>query len=177
MNRDKAQLNLPDGLLIEQVFSQLEPHFNEIIVSASETNCSFFKKYRTVVDEKPGQGPLQGILSGLKTVSGSSGAFCIAIDIPEIDIRLLERIYSSIDRYEIVVTQNPAGLFEPLYAYYSCSVIPKIDFLLNAGIKKVLDLYPISRTKIIKSDRDKALLNLNTPEDLAKYLALKKKVR
>ncbi|MCK5056130.1 MAG: molybdenum cofactor guanylyltransferase [Candidatus Aminicenantes bacterium] len=169
MNGDKALLPVSGVKLIEKVARNLEPYFGEILISARSKEMFDFLPYPVVGDERPGCGPLMGILSALR-VSGNPINFVIACDIPEVNIDFLEKMTAFIDSYDIVVPTSGENKFEPLFAFYSKKLIPIIEDLLNQGIRKINRLYPKCRTKYVPFDNDGWYHNLNTMADYLDYL-------
>jgi len=174
MNGDKALLPVSGEKLIEKVARNLEPYFEEILISARSKEMFDFLPYPVVVDERPGCGPLMGILSALR-VSGNPANFVIACDIPEIDIGFIEKMVPFTGNYDIVVPASGGNRFEPLFAFYNKNVIPVIQDLLNQGVRKINRLYPKCRTKYVSFENDGWYHNLNTMEDYQKYLDTEKK--
>lgn len=176
MRADKASLDVGGRTLLEHVLAQIEPLFDEIIVSVSE-DPSFGlprrdkgeARIRTVVDEVPGQGPIGGILAGLKAARNDA-CMVIACDIPDIDVPLLRALARTTCGSEITVPVGPAGLYEPLFAIYRRSVIARIEALLAAGERSLLPLFDRCRTVIVHFDDASRIPNLNTRAEYEAYL-------
>jgi molybdopterin-guanine dinucleotide biosynthesis protein A len=151
------------------VVRNIEPYFEEIFISVRSKGMFDFLPYPVVVDERPGYGPLMGILSGLRA-SGNHTNFVIACDIPEIDTNFLGNMIPFIDHYDIVVPVSGHGKFEPLFAFYSKRLIPVIEDLLDQGIGKINRLFPKCRTKYIPMQKNGWYYNLNTMVDYQNYL-------
>jgi molybdopterin-guanine dinucleotide biosynthesis protein A len=169
MKMDKALLPVSGVPLIIKISRLLEPHFNEIIICADSASKYDFLPYRVVADEEPGQGPLMGILSGLRA-STRSVNFVMACDIPQIDISFIEQMSSYADRYDIVVPLTRGSLPEPLFAFYKRAVIPAIEDLLKNGVRKIINLYDRRPTKFVRMENSDWLRNLNTNEEYQQYL-------
>lgn len=170
MKRDKAFLDIDGEKLIDLIYRQLEPHFDEILISVSRKNADLFSNYKIVIDENEGEGPLRGILSGLKAASNET-VFFIATDIPNIDLELLKSIISFSEEFDVIVPKTLAGHYEPLFAVYKKSLVSKIYSFLNSGRRKIIDLYPLCNTKFILMDNEEKLININTPEDYKRFLS------
>ncbi|MCX6570197.1 MAG: molybdenum cofactor guanylyltransferase [Candidatus Aminicenantes bacterium] len=189
MRADKAGLAVGGRTLLEHVLSQLEPYFEEILVSVSpgqtigleagyeagtrvrgkRTAIRRSLKPRVVEDETPGLGPLGGILSGLKAAANEACAV-VACDIPDIDIPLLRSLARAAGDAEIAVPVGPTGHFEPLFAVYRKSVVPKTEALLRSGERSIIPLFGRCRTAVLRLDDTAWLRNLNTREDYRSYL-------
>ena len=169
MKRDKALLDFPEGKLIERIYGQLSPLFDEIIISVSKKNAKLFQNYKIVIDDIEDQGPLRGILSGLKA-SSNEAVFFIATDIPDVNLELLQEIIVFSKDFEIIVPKTSEKHYEPLFAIYNKNVIQKIEKLLNSGIRKIIELYPLCNTKFVITENKNKLTNINTPEEYEQFL-------
>lgn len=189
MRADKAGLVVGDRTLLGHVLSQLEPYFEEILVSVSPRQATGLEALsgskpsgRTkhaaacrrprpgvVEDEIPGLGPLGGILSGLKAAANEACAV-VACDIPDIDIPLLRSLARAAGDADIAVPVGPAGHFEPLFAVYRKPVVPEIEALLRNGERSILPLFGRCRTVVVRLEDATWLRNLNTREDYRSYL-------
>jgi len=169
MRADKASLPIPGGTLIGRALLQVEGMFNEVLISVSREQAVDAPGCRTVEDAAPGQGPLAGILAGLKAAKNEV-CVVLACDIPDIDINFLKRLIAKAQGFDIVVPVSCGGLFEPLFAVYRRSVIPEIEALVRARDFSILTLFDRCRTCKIRLKDSGWLRNLNTPEDYKKYL-------
>jgi molybdopterin-guanine dinucleotide biosynthesis protein A len=169
MKADKAGLAVGGRTLLEHVLGQLEPHFSEILISVSQGQKIRFASGRTVEDGTPGQGPLGGILAGLKAAANDASAV-VACDIPDINVSLLRSLARAAGRAEIAVPVGPAGHFEPLFAVYRKSAVPAIEELLQAGERSILPLFGLCRTTVLQLEDAAWLRNLNTRADYESYI-------
>ena len=173
MKRDKAVLPAPGEPLIQTILNQVEGAFDEIIISIAKGRRYDFLPYLQVEDAVEGQGPLAGILSGLRAARNEIGLVA-ACDMPQLNLDFLAELIETSDRYEVVVPRTSKGL-EPLLAVYKKSVIPRIEKLLASSERSVLALFDLCRTKYVDIGDAVWLKNLNTPEDYARYLRLLRK--
>ncbi len=169
MKADKAGLAVGGRTLLEHVLSQLEPRFSEILISVSPGQKIRSEAGRTVEDGTPGEGPLGGILAGLKAAANDASAV-VACDIPDVNIPLLRSLARAAGDAEIAVPVGPAGHFEPLFAVYRKSVVPDVEALLQAGVRSIIPLFGLCRTSVIRLEDSSWLLNLNTRADYESYL-------
>jgi molybdopterin-guanine dinucleotide biosynthesis protein A len=199
MNADKARLPVPGGTLLEHVLRQVVPLFDEALLSispgqeidlgetdgakasgrgrrraGSDASARTAKKdqgprLRIVRDEAPGQGPMAGILAGLKAAHNNTCAV-VACDIPDVDAALLRRLALAAAEAEIAVPVTLKGDFEPLFAIYRESVVPKIERLLRAGERSLIPLFGLCRTARLPLGGPDRLRNLNTRRDYEDYL-------
>jgi molybdopterin-guanine dinucleotide biosynthesis protein A len=168
MKMDKALLPVSGTRLIEKVAENIGDYFDEIIISAQSTELYDFLPYRVVADKEPGHGPLMGILSGLEASSNDIN-FIIATDIPDIDTNFLAHLKTFAQDYEIVVPVTKDDLYEPLFAFYNKSLIPRIETLLANHIRQVFQLYPMATMKKVTMSENGWYFNLNTNEDYQTY--------
>ncbi|MCJ7487719.1 MAG: molybdenum cofactor guanylyltransferase [Candidatus Aminicenantes bacterium] len=169
MKADKAGLAVGDRTLLEHVLRQLAPHFSEILISVSPGQKIRFATVRTVEDGIPGQGPLAGILAGLKAAANDASAV-VACDIPDVNIPLLRSLARAAGDAEIAVPVGPDGHFEPLFAVYRKSAVPAIEVLLQAGERSILPLFGRCRTTVLRLEDAAWLRNLNTRADYEAYI-------
>ena len=179
MGADKAGLPPPGGTLPGRVLGQVGPLFDEVLVSVSpgQTIGAEDKRagsvlsagVRVVEDELPGQGPMAGVLAGLRAAKNDACAI-IACDIPDIDAPLLRELARAAAEAEIAVPVTPKGDFEPLFAVYKKAVIPEIEKLLRAGERSLIPLFGRCRTEYGPLKESGLLRNLNTRTDYEEYL-------
>lgn len=174
MAEDKSLLMVSGFPLVEKIGRDLGPYFHEIIISSNREaiNRYDFLPYRAVVDKEPGQGPLRGIFTGLQAAAHPV-SFVIACDIPEINVSFLQKMMSFTGEYDMVVPVTKGGKLEPLFAFYHRRLIPSIGALLDQGIRKVIELFPLGRVKYIPLEGRDWYYNLNTNEDYRGYLKVK----
>ena len=200
MKADKVLLSVPGGTLLERVISQVGPYFDEILICVSpgqevKLGKTKIKKagpsrqhsiglvrsrlqshgnqgpdLRLVEDEARGQGPMAGILAGLKAAANDVCAV-VACDIPDIHIPLLRQLIKAAATAEISVPVTPAGQFEPLFAVYTKAVVSEIEGLLGAGERSLLPLFDRCHTAFLRLQDTNWLRNLNTPKDYEEFLA------
>lgn len=168
MKADKAGLDVGGRTLLEHVLGQVEPLFDETLVVVFPGQA-VRARGRVIEDDIPGLGPLGGILAGLKAARNEACAV-IACDIPEIDGPLLRALARTTCGAEITVPVGPAGLYEPLFALYRRSIIPRIEALLASGERSILPLFDRCRTVIVGFEDAGRIRNLNTRAEYEAYL-------
>ena len=169
MKENKALLPIAGLPLIQRLCLTLAEHFREIIVSVQCAEAYSFLPYPVVVDKEPDQGPMMGLLGGL-AASSNPVNFVIACDIPEIDFDFVRRMADFTGDYEIVVPVSGVDKFEPLFAFYNKSVIPRIESLLQQQKRKIIELYSLAKVKTIPLDHAEWYYNLNSMDDYRRYL-------
>jgi molybdopterin-guanine dinucleotide biosynthesis protein A len=199
MNADKARLPVQGETLLDRVLRQVGPHFDEVLISVSpgqvvkigkpkatptcpptrqaiefftspaECQKSREPEPKIVEDEKRGQGPMAGILAGLKAARNDVCAV-VACDSPDIDMSFLRRLVRALEGAEIAVPVTSAAQFEPLFAVYAKTAVPRIEELLQGGERSLLPLFARCRTVCVPLGSANRLHNLNTRRDYEDYL-------
>ncbi len=179
MKADKAALPVLDGTLLDHVLGQARPLFDEVLVSLSpgqeiqtaapRTIMKRTARVRSVEDEAIGQGPMAGIAAGLRA-AGNDACVVVACDIPDVDAALLRELARAAAEAQIAVPVTRDGDFEPLFAVYRKSVLPKIERLLRMGERSLIPLFGLCRTARLELGAASRLRNLNTRRDYEEYL-------
>jgi molybdopterin-guanine dinucleotide biosynthesis protein A len=173
MKKHKALMPVAGTTLIEKVANNISAYFQEIIISAQSEGLYDFLPYRVAMDRTPGQGPLMGILCGLQASSNDIN-FVIACDIPEVNVSFLSQMIEYTADHEIVVPVTKKNQYEPLFAFYNKSLIPRIETLLEQHRRQIFQLYPMATVKTIPLEENGWYYNLNSEEDYRKYVELVK---
>lgn len=170
MGRDKSLLSTTNLPLIGKIVSQLEDHFQEIIIGANDIEKYRFLNLPVVPDREEGKGPLMGIYSTLLH-SKHEINFVVACDIPDINIEYVKELIRQAKDHQIVVPTWNDGKHEPLFAVYKRSILDNVKNLLDAGQRKISLLFELVDVKYAPLPDDiKWYKNLNTLEDYKKYI-------
>jgi molybdopterin-guanine dinucleotide biosynthesis protein A len=164
MGRDKAFLPFGGATLLEETVRPLEKFFDEILVAVSPGRPVPPLPWRSVSDEVAGEGPLRGILTGLRNARNEA-CFVLACDAPGLSAAVVRKIAAASDGVDIAVAVTAGGLKEPLLGVYRNSVIPGIEALLRSGERSILPLFDRVRTRAVELDRGEVPANINTPEE------------
>lgn len=159
--------------LIEKVVRQLEPHFEQLLISANYLEKFSFLKLPVIPDIKENMGPLMGILSCLEK-SDNDINFITACDIPEISQSLIDRMVFMSGNYDVVMPKAHSDKYEPLYAVYKKNVIPHIRNLLQSDTRKITSLLKHVSARYVDFVNDGWYFNLNRKADLVEYEENKK---
>ncbi|HWP35347.1 MAG TPA: molybdenum cofactor guanylyltransferase [Thermodesulfobacteriota bacterium] len=202
MGRDKAFLLVGGRPLIERTLATLDRRFDDVLIVANDVVRYAHLGRRVAADLVPGQGALGGLYTAIALATGQAAparaaagggppvaathVFVCACDMPFLDERLvallLERAASG--PVDVVVPEDPSapdsseGL-HPLCAVYSRRAVPAIERSLRTGRLKVIGFYGTLVVRRVTPEELRAagvpphaLLNANTPEDLARAEAL-----
>ena len=170
MGRDKSLLSASNLPLIGKIVSQLEGHFQEIIIGANDLEKYRFLNLPVIPDLEEGKGPLMGIYSTLLR-SKHEINFVVACDIPDLNMDYITELIREAKCHEIVMPTWGDDKFEPLFAVYNKSILDQVKKLLENGERKISLLFESSDVKYLPMpDAGKWYKNLNTMEDYKNYI-------
>lgn len=173
MGFDKCKIKIKDKYLIEIIGEQLEEVFDDIILISNDLLKFADMKYRSETDIIPDSGPMGAIYSGLKYAS-SKYVFITACDMPVINIDFIKHMMKLIrdENVEGVVSLK-SNYVEPLYAFYSTSMIDRFESHIKKQSFKLLNVINESRMHYIEesevrrfSSNMNIFTNLNYKADL-----------
>jgi molybdopterin-guanine dinucleotide biosynthesis protein A len=125
-------------------------------------------------DERPGRGPLSGIVSGLRWALElrRSGLLVLACDLPLVTSREMGAIVAAVrPGVDAVVADG-----QPLCGWYSTGALTAIEEALENGrysVGELLEGLGVERVRLgADSDGGEVLLNVNTPDDLIEAVRL-----
>lgn len=175
MGFDKCSIKVNKKYLIEVIAEKLEEVFDEIILLSNDKNKFQNLKYEVCEDIIPGLGPMGAIYSALKYAK-SEHVFITACDMPVVNIRLIKHMMELIQLKNVDgVVCRKSNYIEPLYAFYSKSMIDTIERQIERKNFRLIEI--INHSKIYCLEEDKVreysnnlevFTNLNYKDDLAK---------
>jgi molybdopterin-guanine dinucleotide biosynthesis protein A len=125
---------------------------------------------RLVPDERPGEGALMGIYSGL-AAARHSHSLVVACDMPFLNLSLLRYMLPLVDGYDVVIPRL-RGLLEPLHAMYGKVCLPAMADLLARGQRQIIAFFHQVRVRYVEEKevdrydpRHLSFVNVNTQED------------
>lgn len=144
--------------------------FDELLLSANDPALAAGTRFQTVMDEKQGQGPLEGLRSAL-SVCKSDGLVVTTCDVPLFSSALVRLLIKASQGHSVIACMDRKGRLHPLCGVYQKTCIPVIEAALSEGIFRVQEvfrraggiLFPLAGTEI----PDKILYNINTLEEFA----------
>lgn len=169
MGEDKRFLKVGSENLLDRQVRILKQYFEEIIISANDPEKLAYLNLPVVIDEHLGKGPLEGLTSVL-AASNSEYNFVVAVDIPNIDMSLVEKMRGHLDHVSAVIPICADGRIEPLFAFYSKNCIPIFRDALNEGeraIHRALEKCPVYHFPM---QGEIPLRNLNQQEDFQAFI-------
>ena len=168
MGKDKDMLPINGKPMIEHIFDQLRPYFDQVIISSNERGKYAFLNADIIPDKIPDQGPLMGILSSLEASSHDVN-FVVACDVPKINHDFLKKMIKEAEGYDGVIPINEKSKYEPLFGIYRKSMIAPIRETLKAGGRKIIEALRNSNIKYLEIDNPEWLININTMEEYNSY--------
>jgi molybdopterin-guanine dinucleotide biosynthesis protein A len=172
LGRDKALLTLDGEPMLAHIVHKLSTLSDDLIVVTNDAGRygSLALPVRVVPDERPGEGSLMGIYSGLK-LARCRHALAVACDMPFLNLGLLRYMLSLAPGHDAVVPR--VGRFlEPLHAIYSRACLPHIARLLGQGQHQIIAFFRDVLVRYVEKDeldgfdpRRLSFVNVNTPGD------------
>lgn len=177
MGFDKQLISFKHKKLINNQIDKLSNLFEDIIVVTHSPHYYRNMNCRTLCDEIYEKGPLAGIHVGLKHAI-SQFAYVLACDMPHINMAYIEYMQHMMrtSKRDACITHLGNGWIEPFNAFYSKSMIEKIEAYLLSGKRSIYTL--IEQCQVCYIDEKQArrfsphwemFLNLNTREEVKKY--------
>lgn len=176
MGRPKAWLDFHGEPLLARIVRRLRGLSDEFVVVASPGQEVPETGALVVHDEAPGQGPVAGMVAGLRVVRAPL-ALVLACDAPFVDPVVAKYLAEAAAAYDVVVPRWEERL-HPLHAVYRTAVQPQLAAVFREGGRRPGDVYALVRTRVVGEEELQALdpeglsfLNVNRPEDYRAALA------
>lgn len=179
MGEDKARLKLEGELIILQsIARKLLTISDEVIVATDGRRYDDLNvRVKWADDVYPGAGSLVGLYSGLREAS-SDYALVVACDMPFLNLDLLRYMIALPRDYDVLAPKIGTRI-ESLHAIYSKRCLQPIKRLLEAGHKKITDIFPEVRVSYLSPEvierydpEHRSFFNINSPEQLAEAKAI-----
>lgn len=174
MGRDKAFLPFRGATLIESQIALFRRVFAEVLISANDTAKFAHLGIPVHADRLPGGASLLGIHT-MVVESPSDWVFTAACDMPFLDEGFIVHLAGLREGVDAVVPWFE-GYPEPLHAFYHRRCACAIEEQWKTGDLKIARFY--DRVRVARFDVEgsawadrarKSLVNVNTPEELARY--------
>ena len=160
MGADKALLRLGGQTLIELAIGSFSG-FSEILVSAADTERYAFTNVTIVPDERPGIGPIGGIISVLK--AAASPLVCFRpVDAPLVPSALHPLLAAACAGRDAAAPVYE-GKAEPLLACFAKTALPVLEGLAQSGNFKIADAFPLLNCEFVQLDSPELLTLLGDP--------------
>lgn len=176
--QDKLYLELGGERLAARIAASLRQRFEDVIVATSRPEAFLSLGLRCVSDEPGYEGPLAGLLAGLRAAN-SRWLYLIAVDMPAFSLPWVDELMRRISQAESAGEKAAAcaaasgPYFEPFQAFYSCSLL---DHAAGGGAKPARSIQRMLAGKqVLRVPEAQALgygapalfQGINTPEELA----------
>ena len=187
MSQDKGSLSLYGKPMIVHVVENLVLIANEIVLVLRDENqvddyrkllkqltLTNKTKLKICTDLLKDQGPLAGILIGLKHVE-SDRAMVIPCDSPFVSELFVNKmfLYSKESNFDVFVPKWSNGELEPLHSIYKKDLQPLIQKLLEEHTRDVKSFIRKLNVKYIDAESldgsGRNFSNINSAEDISKF--------
>lgn len=171
MGRDKSSIAWHGKEQQFYMADMLRPLCNEVYISLrQDQEAEMHEGYKTLTDSYTGIGPYGAILSAFK-FQPDAAWLVVACDLPLLNVDTLKYLLAHRQTNSIATTfQSPFdGLPEPLITIWEPkSFTVLLEFLSNGYTCPRKVLIKNEETHILQPPDEKALMNVNTPEDFVK---------
>lgn len=179
--RDKALVDFGGKPLITHIIEKLHGLGDEYVVAIDRNHTA--EEYRRVLpnhtlvvqDTVDFQGPLAGFVTALNECK-SNVCFLAACDMPFIEPKIVEYLFSESSKYSGAVPRWRDGRLEPLHAVYDCNAAGHAARqVVDERVSSMISLIDrIPRIRFVNVEQEIAPLNptlntfrnLNTPREL-----------
>lgn len=181
MGKPKYSLPFGDETLLQRSVRNLRGVVCPIaVVGAPGQNLPEIPHVLSICDPIAGQGPLMGLMTGLKHVEDfSEWALGTGCDMPFISRELIQCLKSHRTTDAEIVIPRIDEQYYPLCALYRTALGKKAQLLLEKGERRLLALVDICRVQIVERNalaqvdpNLRFLLNTNTPQCYHRALEL-----
>ncbi len=171
MKYNKEFIKIGNEYLIHKQIKLLQPLFNEIIIVSDNTDHYKTHNVKVVSDILEGNSPIVGLHSGL-VHSSNKYNFCIACDMPYINIPFIKYLISMVEAHDSYVAKYHSYI-EPFNAIYSKDIISVIETAITKKeygfqtMVKQLDTYYIQEKELLPFLKENDIFkNINTEAEL-----------
>ena len=171
MGRDKALLQVDGKTLFESSLGLLMQFFSRIMIAGDRPDLEQ-PGILSIADIYPGSA-LGGLHTGL-SAAATDWIFVAPCDMPYPDARIIERLLAERRGVDAVVPRTHDG-YEPVFALYHKNCLAPMESMLRQNQFRIYDFYQQISIRYLDPPElpegwERALLNLNTPEQLTVLL-------
>lgn len=170
MGRPKADVKLGGCSLAQRACQTLAPFTVEVVQVGGEPIADLRRRH--LPDARSGAGPAAGIEAALS--DAGIHVVALALDLPFVPPALLLATLAAVDQGAPICAPRWEHRWHPLCAAYSATALIPLQERLDRGALDLQGLLDEIGTPLEGSELDKfgdpteMLLNINTPEDLAR---------
>jgi molybdopterin-guanine dinucleotide biosynthesis protein A len=177
LGRDKALLEVAGETLLARAVRTLAQVCDEVLVVGQAERTALVPGVRVVPDERPGIGPLGGIATGLRAMTGDR-LLAVATDMPLLSLPLLRHLLDLSPGFDVTIPRVE-GRTQQLHAVYARTCLPVIDAQLARDDFKIDRFFDQVHLRIVDEDEVRRLdpnlrsfRNINTEQDWRDVQAL-----
>jgi molybdopterin-guanine dinucleotide biosynthesis protein A len=170
---DKSAIVIEGRSILERQLSLLRPLTPHLLLVAGDRSRVPVSDIRSVIDRIAGAGALGGLYTALMEAP-TEQVLVIGCDMPFLTAPLVEHLVELGRHADVVVPADAAGR-HPLCASYTRRIAPILKARIERGELRILDaldgmnVREVGSAELAPFNRDgRLLLNINTPEDLAR---------
>ncbi|WP_224268083.1 molybdenum cofactor guanylyltransferase [Haloprofundus salinisoli] len=182
---DKATADLAGTPMIRRVGDRLAGVVDSLVVNCRADQRAAirdaFEGYPHPVsaaeDETPDEGPMSGIRTGLRAVSGEY-AVVVACDMPFVDPDVVSYLFERAEGHDAAVPRLDDEWFQTTHAVYRADAMADAcDAALETGARKIidplfeLDYVVVDESEVSEHGSLRTFENLNTREEFEKAAA------
>ena len=170
MGEDKAFAPFEGGTLLEWMRDRTAALFPHVFVVAKETGRFHGLGLPVIRDAIDAAGSAVGLYTAV-LAAPTERVLCLACDMPFVSPRLLWELADKSEGYDVFVPRH-GGYMQPLCAVYSKRTLDAYLAFIQAGGRRIFDIYPDLNTGFLDlddgryGDPERIFLNVNTPEEL-----------
>lgn len=174
--KDKSQLELAGTRVLKRLLGVLGqfPFRQMAVVTAQGKAESWPDGIVTLLDDQEGLGPIGGITTALRHLSG--GVLVTACDMPLLSAPLVEWLLDHYDPHADAVIPRHSGGIEPLFGIYEENFLPALEEAIRTGRYALHFLFEETRVRFIdvpaQFSAEHEFANINTPEDYERIVKL-----
>ena len=201
MGQPKAYLPVPphNHPLILHMIQRLQPlRFEQIIIVTNDpafpeminphldqlANTTNFAPITVLADQYPAMGPLAGIATGLHAIAEDAWGFCVACDMPLINVALCQSLLKLLpdpnaENTVDAIVPIASGRPQPLHALYNRRCLSAIEATLQSGERRMTSFLSDIQVRWVDEEEMRpfdpelhSFWNANTPDDWAEAIAL-----
>lgn len=172
MGRDKATVRFRGSVgeitFVEQVVATLRSRCKAVFVIAARGQALPDLDAEVLRDATPGVGPLLATARGLHAAAdaGYAQAFVCAVDMPYLTAELIDHLAEQAAQVDADVVLPWDGRDHYLAGIYRTALATRADELVAHGRRSMRALVDTVDTQRVVMDRQRALVNVNSPADL-----------
>ena len=170
MGREKARLPFQNSAMLQVLIDRDAKALGPVAVSVDEAGRFAFTGAAELLDPAPGQGPLNGLISGF-AVTFAPELFLTATDLPLGDPALVKRLAALRGSADACLLRWDDGTPEPLFAVYGKSCLPAARAVMEQGRRSMramletVSVRYVSPAELQEFDLTRILKNINTLSD------------